>query len=144
MVLVFWSINKLITCKKKNSDCLFGCQKCSKCRIYSFSHAKWKFALVKSNFSYQCDQWKLDWLQILCFFRSFLFSLHSNPIIIIIFISMGLCVCVRAKRQCPQFVIDAWWWTEFFFVLFILHPKTDFVWMEAIIWIIDAVAITYT
>lgn len=30
------------------------------------------------------------------------------------------------------------------FILFILHPKTDFVWMEAIIWIIDAVAITYT
>lgn len=33
---------------------------------------------------------------------------------------------------------------KFYFVLLILHPKTDSVWMEAIIWIIDAVAITYT
>lgn len=58
------------------------------------------------------------------FSRSFLFSLHSNPIIIIMFISMDL--CMRAQRQCPQFVIDAWWWTEILFCFAHITPEDRF------------------
>lgn len=95
MVLVLWSINKLIKCEKKKNDCLFGWQKCSKYRIYSFSHAKWKFALLKSNFGYQCNQWKLDWLQILCFFSAH-FCFHCIRIQSLLLCSFQwICVCAH-------------------------------------------------
>lgn len=130
---------------KKKNDCLLGWQKCSKCQIYSFSHAKWKFALLKSNFGYQCNQWKLDWLQILCFFlRSFLFSLHSNPIIIIMFISMGLCVCVYARKTTMPTICDRCMMMNGILFCSYYTRRPILFEMEAIKWIIDAVAITYT
>lgn len=54
---------------------------------------------------------------------------------------MRVCVCAQNDNAHNLWSMHD---DERNFVLFILHPKTDFVWMEAIIWIIDAVAITYT
>lgn len=106
MVLVLWSINKLIKCEKKKNDCLFGWQKCSKCRIYSFSHAKWKFALLKSNFGYQCNQWKLDWLQILCFFLAHFCSRCIRIQSLWLCSFQWVCACVYARKTTMPTICD--------------------------------------